>query len=78
MKEEPPPKREMDSSCHFRYRNGYLHQVEDPAGRVSEFRHDAAGNLVQLTYPDGSVLRYGYDGAHLLQERRDERGNRYR
>jgi RHS repeat-associated protein len=30
--------------------------------------HDAAGNLIKLTQPDGTYLSYGYDNAHRLDQ----------
>ncbi|MGH8324474.1 MAG: RHS repeat protein, partial [Steroidobacteraceae bacterium] len=47
----------------------------DPRGRLTSrtvatlqtaYAHDKAGNLVQVTQPDGSYLIYGYDPAHRL------------
>ena len=60
----------------LRYRNGYLWQVEDPAGRVSAFERDGRGRLVGVRYPDGSREGYAYDERHLLVAREDERGSR--
>ena len=33
----------------------------DPAGRVTSFAYDAAGRLVQTTYPDGSKVQQSWD-----------------
>ena len=60
----------------LRYRSGYLWQVEDPAGRVSEFERDGRGRLVGVRYPDGSRESYEYDSRDLLVVRQDERTQR--
>ena len=61
----------------LRYHAGYLSSVEDPAHRVSYFKHDAHGRLLEVRYPDQSEEHYEYDVAHRLVLRRDERGHAY-
>lgn len=51
----------------LRYTNGLLREIEDPAGRISRFTHDADGNLIAITNPDGSIRRFAYDERHLLR-----------
>ena len=59
----------------LRYRHGYLHEIEDPAGRISRLERDAQGRLLSVRYPDGSQERYAYDSDNLLVSRWDERRN---
>ena len=59
----------------LRYRHGYLHEIEDPAGRISRLERDARGRLLSVRYPDGSQERYAYDSDNLLVSRWDERRN---
>ena len=56
------------------YVDQHLSQVQDPSGRQTHFAHDDAGNLTQVTFPDGSVRKFGYDPAHLMTSETDERG----
>ena len=40
------------------------------------YDYDAAGQLINLTYPDGSFMHYDYDAAHRLIRITDNLGNR--
>ena len=31
------------------------------ATQAESYRYDAAGRLIEVAYPDGTLLRYGYD-----------------
>ena len=42
---------------------------------TTAFDYDSAGQLVRVTMPDGSSLRYQYDAAHRLTEIADGLGN---
>jgi RHS repeat-associated protein len=42
--------------------NGYLTSVTDPLGLKTTFTHDAVGNRLTTTLPDGRIIRYAYDG----------------
>ena len=44
-------------------------------GESTTFDYDNAGQLVKVTQPDGSFLRYQYDAAHRLTELVDSTGN---
>ena len=46
------------------------------AGETTRYAYDAVGQLALVTLPDGSTLRYIYDGAHRLTELQDGLGNR--
>jgi len=48
------------------YLNGRLSTLTDPAGRLTRFTHDDAGNLVRVTFPDGTQRAFGYDDRHLM------------
>jgi RHS repeat-associated protein len=43
---------------------------------ITRYAYDKAGQLVEVTQPDGSLLRYTYDSAHRLVRIEDGRGNR--
>lgn len=63
-------------STTFRYApRGWL-TSRNVGGQDTIYRYDAAGQLVQLSTPEGSVLNYRYDGAHRLTEVRDGLGNK--
>ena len=42
---------------------------------ITNYSYDAAGQLTQITQPDGSTLRYTYDNAHRLTAIIDTLGN---
>jgi YD repeat-containing protein len=44
-------------------------------GETTGYTYDAAGQLVQVTLPDGSSLSYTYDAAHRLVSIHDSLGN---
>ena len=50
----------------FSYLNGLLRDVTDPAGRMTRFTHDTAGNLERVVLPDSSQHAFGYDERHLM------------
>lgn len=56
------------------YNGPRLQSVTDPMGRVTTFEHSAAGDLVKVTFPDGSSKGFGYDERHLMTSETDERG----
>ncbi|MHB0992508.1 MAG: hypothetical protein ACYC0M_14700, partial [Burkholderiales bacterium] len=43
---------------------------------VTRYRHDAAGQLIQVMNPDGSTVAYVHDAAHRLTDIADGVGNR--
>ncbi|PWT74635.1 MAG: hypothetical protein C5B46_03705 [Proteobacteria bacterium] len=45
-------------------------------GAVTSYSYDAASQLVQVTFPDGSALAYSYDPAHRLTQVLDNVGNK--
>ena len=45
------------------------------AALTTTYAYDAAGNLIKLTFPDGSYLAYSYDAAHRLTGVADALGN---
>jgi YD repeat-containing protein len=45
-------------------------------GELTSYTYDGAGQLTQLTMPDGSALAYTYDAAHRLIGIQDNLGNR--
>ncbi len=47
----------------------------NPPAETTAFDYDNAGQLVKVTLPDGSFLRYQYDAAHRLTEIADGLGN---
>jgi len=51
-----------------------LDEIEDPAGRITRFVHDAECNLLSITQPDDTVRRFGYDVRHLLTRKTSPRG----
>src|SRR5580658_9433923 len=46
------------------------------AGATTTIAYDAAGNVIQVTRPDGSFLAYTYDAAHRLIQMSDALGDR--
>ena len=46
-----------------------------PGGEETRYAYDAAGQLAQVTLPDGSFLAYNYDAAHRLTGMQDNLGN---
>ncbi|MCI0536413.1 MAG: hypothetical protein L0Z50_14430 [Verrucomicrobiales bacterium] len=58
----------------FAYQGTRLERITDPAGRVTGMRHDANGNLVQVTFPDATRREFGYDARHLMITETDSRG----
>ncbi|WP_177198165.1 DUF6531 domain-containing protein [Nitrosomonas communis] len=45
-------------------------------GETTQYDYDAVGELIKLTHPDGSFIRYSYDPAHRLIQIADNLGNR--
>ena len=45
-------------------------------GETTTYAYDAAGQLTQVTQPDGSLTQYTYDAAHRLVQVQDGLGNR--
>ena len=45
------------------------------AGETTQFTYDAAGELTQITLPDGSYLKYTFDDAQRLTDIADSLGN---
>jgi len=58
----------------LRYTGQRLSEIENPAGRITRFTHDATGNLTRITNPDESTREFSYDDHHLLTRQTDERG----
>ena len=56
------------------YSGDHLNSVTDPAGRITTFAHDANGNLIRVTFPDGTFKTFGYDDRHLMTSEKSERG----
>ena len=57
----------------FTYNGPRLQSVTDPMGRPTIFEHNGAGDLVKVTFPDGSSRQFGYDARHLMTSETDER-----
>ncbi|MEZ4864465.1 MAG: RHS repeat-associated core domain-containing protein [Caldilineaceae bacterium] len=57
----------------FTYNGAHLQKVTDPMGRTTTFDHDDKGNLIKVTFPDGSSKQFGYDIHHLMTTETDER-----
>lgn len=53
-------------SAAFLYNGATLASVTDPAGRVTQFAHDADGNLTRVTLPGGGAHVMAYDERHLM------------
>jgi YD repeat-containing protein len=45
------------------------------SAQVTSYGYDAAGQLTQVTLPDGATLGYSYDAAHRLTGITDGAGN---
>lgn len=56
------------------YAGAHLASVTGPAGRVTQFEHDADGNLVRITDPDGTQRSFAYDARHRMLAHTDKRG----
>ena len=56
------------------YANGKLVSVTGPAGRVTTFNVDAAGDLALVTFPDETERSFAYDARHLMTSQTDPRG----
>ncbi|MHB0992726.1 MAG: DUF6531 domain-containing protein, partial [Burkholderiales bacterium] len=54
---------------------GWL-QRKTVGNAVTRYRHDAAGQLIQVMNPDGSMIAYVHDAAHRLTDIADGLGNR--
>ncbi len=52
-----------------------LTTVTDPAGRATSFEVNDAGELVQITNPDGSTRQFAYDADHRLTSQTDAGGH---
>ena len=48
------------------YAEGLLGSIKDPAGRVTQFEHDAAGNVTRISDPDGTSRSFEYDSRHRM------------
>ncbi len=57
----------------FKYDDGLLETITDPAGRITQFGHNEDGNLISITDPDSSLWQYEYDEDHLLTKVIDPR-----
>jgi YD repeat-containing protein len=56
------------------YAADHLSLITDPAGRMTTLDHDLAGNLIQVTFPDGTTRGFGYDSRHLMTSETNGRG----
>jgi len=56
----------------FNYIGGKLSNISDPAGRITSFRIDGQGNLVEVTTPDTAIRRFAYNTQHLLTHQTDQ------
>ncbi|MCG8434279.1 MAG: hypothetical protein MJA83_09640 [Gammaproteobacteria bacterium] len=56
------------------YTGGRLSSITDPASRVTAFEHDADGNLIKITDPDGTARQFTYDNRHLMVTQVSKRG----
>lgn len=48
--------------------------VKDPKDLVTAYAYNKAGNVARITYPDGSVVQYGYDGNGRMNQVTDGEG----
>ncbi len=51
-----------------------LDEIEDPAGRITKFIHDAECNLLEIIDPDGAKRRFEYDNRHFMLRKTSARG----
>ncbi len=49
------------------FENGRLKSITDPRGFTVGYKYDAAGNVSELTYPDGKKLIYTYDKLNRIK-----------
>jgi YD repeat-containing protein len=54
---------------------GWLDSIS-VGGELTSYAYDAVGNLQKVTLPDGSTVKYVYDGAHRLTDIIDGSGNK--
>ncbi len=59
----------------FKYKGAQLAEVIYPGKRRYIYTYDGADRLVQLTNPDGEVLKYVYSPSGRLETIQDERGH---
>jgi RHS repeat-associated protein len=59
----------------FTYIGGKLSSIIDPAGKVTRFTINAAGDLTRITNADNTSRSFAYDTKHLLTQKTDERGH---
>lgn len=53
---------------------GRAEKVTDTKGREVHYKRDAFGNCVEMQYPDGKTVEYGYDQWRRLTSLKDEHG----
>lgn len=58
----------------FSYSNGKIDAIVDPAGRTIDLRVNGAGQLMDVTQPDGGMRQFRYDASHLMTHQTNERG----
>ena len=60
----------------FSYVGALLRSITDPAGRRTQFEHDAAGNLTRISDPNGTSRSFECDSRHRLIAQISKRGFR--
>ena len=55
--------------------DGYVDSITDSAGRVYNYEHDGAGNLIASIDPLGQRETYTYNGAHMMTSHTDKMDN---
>lgn len=59
------------------YTGDLITRIDSSSGRAVTYAYSPAGDLVQVTLPDGATYRYSYDANHRLTEARDPNNNAF-
>ena len=60
---------------HYNPTNNRASKIQDWAGRAWQYGYSTNDDLVSVTYPNGSIIRYTYDSEHNLTGTYDARSN---
>lgn len=61
-------------TTHLSYAGDTVSAITDPAGRITFFDHDGAGNLFRITDPDGSAREFSYNARHGMISQTSKNG----
>lgn len=61
-------------STQFKYANGHISKIIDPAKRETLLEYDASGNLTRITDPDSTSRQFIYDDKGHMVGETDKRG----